>query len=85
MAKRYSASERKAFHMGRAFATAKAGGRVVGMTNEQKQSFKNGVKSVRGGKKPAQVQGIVAYIPSVGKCLVDADGCILKVINGGAK
>lgn len=49
MAKRsYSAKERKAYHMGRAYASAKAGKRVNCPDSKSKQSFRNGVNSVRG-------------------------------------
>ncbi len=53
MAKRsYTAKERKAYHMGRAYAAAKAGKRVNCPDSKSKQSFRNGVNSVRGkGKK----------------------------------
>lgn len=75
MAKKYSAKERKAYHMGRAYATAKAGKRVSCPDEKTKQSFRNGVNAVK-GKKPAQACGVPAYI-------VDGDGCVLKVLNGG--
>ena len=45
---KYSAKERKAYHMGCAYATAKAGGRVTCPDEATKQSFRNGVNSVRG-------------------------------------
>lgn len=45
--KTYTAKERKAYHMGRAYATAKAGKRVKGMNEAEKQSFRNGVNTVR--------------------------------------
>lgn len=49
MAKRsYTAKERKAYHMGRAYAAAKAGKRVNCPDSKSKQSFRNGVNSVRG-------------------------------------
>lgn len=51
MAKKYSASERKAFHMGRAYAAGKDGGRVVCPDEKTKRSFRNGVNSVRKGGK----------------------------------
>lgn len=46
--KSYSAKERKAYHMGRAYASAKAGKRVNCPDSKSKQSFRNGVNSVRG-------------------------------------
>ena len=46
--KSYSAKERKAYHMGRAYAAAKAGKRVDCPDSKSKQSFRNGVNSVRG-------------------------------------
>lgn len=52
MAKRsYTAKERKAYHMGRAYAAAKAGKRVNCPDSKSKQSFRNGVNSVRGKSK----------------------------------
>lgn len=89
MAKKYSAKERKAFHMGRAWAAGKEGKRIPCPDEKTKRSFRNGVKATRerksgGGKKPAQAQGVVAYVPSVGNCLIDGDGCILKILNRGS-
>lgn len=79
MAKKYSAKERKAFHMGVAYATAKAGKRVKCPDEKTKQSFKNGVNSVK-GKKPAQTTckncGSPLYV-------VDGNGVVVKVLNGG--
>ena len=49
--KKYSTKERKAFHMGRAYAAAKAGKRVKLPDDKTKQSFRNGVNSVRSKKK----------------------------------
>lgn len=77
--KKYSAKERKAYHMGRAYQTAKAGKRVKCPDEKTKQSFRNGVNSVK-GKKPARTNcncGVPAYI-------VDNDGVVLQVL-GGAK
>lgn len=79
--KQYSEAEKKAFHMGRAFATAKAGKRVKLPDNEKiKQSFKNGVNRVRsgkpsGGKKSVQPNGNPLYI-------VDGNGVVVKVLGG---
>ena len=54
MAKRsYSAKERKAYHMGRAYAAAKAGKRINCPDSKSKQSFRNGVNSVRGKETKA--------------------------------
>lgn len=79
MAKKYSAKERKAFHMGVAYATAKAGKRVKCPDEKTKQSFKNGVNSVK-GKKPKQTTcnncGSPLYV-------VDGNGVVVKVLNGG--
>lgn len=81
MAKKYSAKERKAFHMGRAWAAGKDGKRIPCPDEKTKQSFRNGVKATRerkkgGNKKSAQACGAPAYI-------VDGDGVVLKVLNGG--
>lgn len=80
MAKKYSAKERKAYHMGRAYATAKAGKRVKCPDKKTEQSFKNGVNAVKNGKS-AQAKckncGAPLYV-------VDGDGVVLQVL-GGAK
>lgn len=49
--KKYSAAEKQAFKAGKAYATAKAGKRVTGLSAAQKKSFRNGVKAVRGKRK----------------------------------
>ena len=46
--KSYSAKERKAYHMGRAYAAAKLGKRIPCPDSKTKQSFRNGVNDVRG-------------------------------------
>lgn len=76
MAKNYSAKERKAYHMGRAYQTAKLGKRVPCPDEKTKQSFRNGVNSVK-GKKPVQTNSNPLYV-------VDANCVVLKVL-GGAK
>ncbi|MDE7453803.1 MAG: hypothetical protein K2N22_05280 [Clostridia bacterium] len=48
---KYSNREKRAFAAGKAFAAAKAGRRCSFKTNAERQSFSNGVKAVRGGKK----------------------------------
>ena len=79
MAKKYSAKERKAYHMGVAYATAKAGKYVNCPDEKTKQSFKNGVKAFK-GEKPKQTMckncGSPLYV-------VDGDGVVVKVLNGG--
>lgn len=97
MAKKYSAKERKAFHMGRAFAAGKDGGRIVCPDEKTKQSFRNGVQATRerisgggkksvqaqingGNKKSGQAQSVVAFVPGVGTCRINNDGCILEVL-----
>ena len=75
----YSAAEKKAFHMGRAYAAGKANKRVKCRTEKEKASFRNGVNAVRGkksGGKAKRKNGV--------KCdncgyFVDADGVIVKV------
>ncbi len=74
MAKKYSAKERKAYHMGRAYATAKAGKRVRCPDKKTEQSFRNGVNAVN-GKKPVQVKNNPLYV-------VDSDGVVLQVLGG---
>ena len=54
--KKYSASERKAYHMGRAYATAKAGKRVLCPDEVTKQSFRNGVNDVRNRKSTKKLK-----------------------------
>ena len=77
--KKYSAKERKAFHMGQAYATAKAGKRVKCPDEKTKQSFKNGVNSVR-GKKSVQATCTNCGSPLY---VVDGNGVVVKVLNGG--
>lgn len=77
MAKRYSAKERKAYHMGRAYGAAKAGKRVKCTDEKEKRSFRNGVNSVK-GKKPINKVTSPSY-------LVNGNGEILKVLNGGKR
>lgn len=49
MAKKYSRKERKAFHMGRAWAAGKEGKQIVCPDEKTRQSFRNGVKATRKG------------------------------------
>ncbi len=44
----YSADEKKAYHLGRGYGAAKIGKRIACKTEAQKQSFRNGIKSVKG-------------------------------------
>ena len=77
--KTYSTKERKAFHMGRAYAAAKAGKRVKLPDDKTKQSFRNGVNSVRGKKTPAKKK---TRAKPAGSCyLVDGDGVIVGVVK----
>ena len=81
--KNYSAKERKAYHMGRAYATAKAGRRVACPDEATKQSFRNGVNDVRNRKSVKKSTADKSY--KGGKngykrepCyLVDKDGAII--------
>ena len=66
--KQYSAKQKKAFHMGRAFAAGKAGKRVGGMTKKEQESFRNGVKAVRES---------LVECPSCGY-VVDSDGVLVS-------
>lgn len=80
--KQFTEAEKKAYHMGRAFATAKAGKRVKCPDEKTKRSFKNGVNAVR-GKKPKQATCTNCGAPLY---VVDGEGVVLKVLNqGGAK
>lgn len=47
MAQKYSAKERKAYHMGRAYQTAKIGKRVICPDEKTKSSFRNGVNNIK--------------------------------------
>lgn len=77
---KYSAKERKAYHMGRAYATAKAGKRVPCPDEATKQSFRNGVNAVRGKKKRSYKGGKSAN--KGGYCyVVDSNGEIVEVIK----
>lgn len=51
MAGKYSAAERKAFHMGRAYQTAKEGRRINCPDEKTKSSFRNGVQAVKSTSK----------------------------------
>ena len=79
--KTYTAKERKAYHMGRAYAAAKAGKRVKCTSEKEKQSFRNGVNAVRGRKSTAKKAGKQKKSAD-GICLVDANGEVFTVING---
>ena len=84
--KQYTEAEKKAFHMGRAFATAKAGKRVKLPDNEKiKQSFKNGVNKVRSGKLSGGKKSTQTTCANCGSPLyvVDGNGVIVKVLDGG--
>lgn len=85
MAKKYSAEERKAYHMGRSYAAAKAGKRVKCPDKKTEQSFRNGVKAARenlnNSKKSAQSKCANCGAPLY---VVDGDGVVLQVL-GGAK
>ena len=47
----FSASEKAAYNAGKGFAAAKAGGKVLLKTEKEKQSFRNGMESVKGARK----------------------------------
>ena len=84
---KYSAKERKAYHMGRAYATAKAGRRVACPDEATKQSFRNGVNDVRNRKSVKKSTADKSY--KGGKngykrepCyLVDKDGVIIETFE----
>lgn len=79
--KTYTAKEKKAYHMGRAYAAAKAGKRVKISDEKQKQSFRNGVNAVRGkgGKKKGKT---ASKVPKGSYYLVDGNGVIVGVASG---
>lgn len=79
--KTYSPEEEKAYHMGRAYATAKAGKRVKCTSEKEKQSFRNGVNAVRGKKSKVRKTGKRKKSADVVH-LVDANGEVFTVING---
>ncbi len=81
MAKKYSSKERKAYHMGRAYATAKKGKRVKCPDKKTEQSFRNGVNAVNGRKKKLQSACMNCGTPLY---VVDGDGVVVQVL-GGAK
>ncbi len=89
MAKKYSAKERKAYHMGRAWEAGKNGERISCPDEKTKQSFRNGVKATRerksgGGKKSAQAKSQCANCGSP-LYVVDGNGIVVDVIKGGKK
>ena len=75
--KTYTAKEKKSYHMGRAYAAAKAGKRVKISDEKQKQSFRNGVNAVRG--KGVKRKG---KVPKGSYYLVDGNGVIVGVASG---
>lgn len=75
--KTYTAKEKKAYHMGRVYAAAKAGKRVKISDEKQKQSFRNGVNAVRG--KGVKRKG---KVPKGSYYLVDGNGVIVGVASG---
>ena len=79
--KTYTAKEKKAYHMGRAYAAEKAGKRVKISDEKQKQSFRNGVNAVRGkgGKRKVKT---ASKVPKGSYYLVDGDGVIVGVASG---
>lgn len=79
MAKKYSSKERKAYHMGRAYGTAKLGKRVKCPDEATKQSFRNGVNAVK-DKKSEQATCANCGSPLY---VVDGNGIVVKVLNGG--
>lgn len=79
--KTYTAKEKKAYHMGRAYAAAKAGKRVKISDEKEKQSFRNGVNAVRG--KSGKPKGKAASeVPKGSYYLVDGNGVIVGVASG---
>lgn len=84
MAKKYSSKERKAYHMGRAWAAGKSGKRVSCPDEKTKQSFKNGVKAMR-GRKPVGKKSVQKACSNCGAPLyvVDGNGVVLEVVKGG--
>lgn len=78
--KKYTAKERKAFHMGRAWAAGKDGKRIPCPDEKTEQSFRNGVRDTRerksGGGKTASPKSNLFYV-------VDGNGVVVKVLNGG--
>mgnify|MGYP001864048193 CR=1 FL=1 len=82
---KYSAKERKAYHMGRAYATAKAGKRVVCPDEATKQSFRNGVNDVRNRKSVKKSTADKSYKGGKNKggfCyVVNSDGEIVDVMK----
>ena len=87
MAKKYSAKERKAFHMGRAWEAGKEGKRIPCPDEKTKRSFRNGVKATRekksgGGKQSAQTK---VHCANCGTPLyvVDSNGVVVDVLKGG--
>ena len=79
---KYSAKERKAYHMGRAYATAKAGKRIACPDEATKQSFRNGVNDVRGKKSTAKKSARKGGKNKGGFCyVVNSDGEIVEVMK----
>lgn len=85
--KQFTEREKRAFSAGKGYAAAKAGKRVACKTEKEKQSFRNGVKSVRdatsGGKTKSanKKSGKSKRGVRCENCgyIVDADGVLVKV------
>lgn len=76
--RQFTEREKRAFSAGKGYAAAKAGKRVACETEKEKQSFRNGVNSVREKHKnthtrvkPSQNFG-GTYVNAIG--YIDADG-----------
>ena len=72
--RQFTEREKRAFSAGCGFAAAKAGKRVACKTEKEKESFRNGVKSVRGRGKSARVNKKPEIVAGI-----TADGEIVKV------
>lgn len=73
--KQYSEREKQAYHAGRGYAAGKSGKRVKCNTEAEKQSFRNGVNSVRKRQK----SGKTASKKSDIVCGITADGELVSL------
>lgn len=85
--RQFTEREKRAYSAGKGYAAAKAGKRVECKTEKEKQSFRNGVMSVRGTKNGGKVRntnkksGKSKRNVRCENCgyIVDADGVLVKV------
>lgn len=82
MAKNYTAQERKAYHMGRAYGAAKLGKRVKCPSEKAKKFFRNGIASVGGRSKANNKREQQCSNCGESLFVVNGDGVIVGKLGG---